>query len=283
MSGERGEISLTALLVSSIVMLAVLGATLTLFDGFQVAAAQTAKRTDAQDVARTANDRIAKALRNLASPTPDQPQGVDKAGPQDLVFKTVDGSTAVSGLNATNIKRVRYCLGAGGVLHEQTQTWATATAPAIPSTVSCPGAGWSASAVAATKIVNDARPIFIFNAAALTAIAEVHVDLRVDDDVTKLPIETQLSSGVFLRNQNRKPTASFTAVKVSGGLVLNGSASVDPEGEPLSYVWYDGATKIGTGITFNYAVPAGTSHTIALQVFDPAALQGDAPAQTVIA
>jgi hypothetical protein len=87
---------------------------------------------------------------------------------------------------------------------------------------------------------------------------------------------------VVLRNPNPRPIAQFTATKTAQGIVLNGSGSYDPEGETLQFVWYDGTTKIGEGIVFTYKVTSGTSHTIKLSVFDPAQLQGDAPAQVVV-
>jgi len=74
-----------------------------------------------------------------------------------------------------------------------------------------------------------------------------------------------------------------TPGKTSTGLILNGSESTDPEGEPLTYVWYDGSTKVGDGIVFNYTVAKGTSHNISLKVYDPAGLEGVAPSVSVTA
>jgi hypothetical protein len=86
---------------------------------------------------------------------------------------------------------------------------------------------------------------------------------------------------VFLRNQNRRPTAAFTAAPTAQGIVLNGSASVDPEGQPLTYTWLDGATVVATGVTATYKVTAGTTHTLSLQVQDPAGLIGTSATQTI--
>lgn len=288
---ERGDVTITQALIAASLLVVVLGGTLGLFEQFTRTSADLVLRHDAQDRAREASDRIARDLRNLASPEPDQPLAIDQAGPYDLVFKTVDPSATNLGLNATGTKRVRFCLDTSNpknaILRMQQQTWTTATPPAMPSTAACPAAGWGSSAVVADRISNrylgQSRPIFTYDSASLTAITTIHTDLWVDADVTREPPETKLSSGVFLRNQNRAPVASFTAVPSAQGIVLNGSASYDPEGEELEYVWYDGATKVGTGITFTYVVPAGSVRTLQLKVFDPAALEGASATQVVTA
>ncbi len=282
--GERGEVSLTSVLVACTLLVVVLGATLTLFEGFIAKAGDATRRTDSQDAARTAADRIARDLRNLASPTPNQPEAVDRASGSDLIFKTVDPVGPNSGDNATNTKRVRYCLDSASRLQEQTQTWTTATVPAVPSGTACPATGWTRTMIAAADVVNGAVPVFTYDATGLTDISQIHVDLLVDTDTIREPPATRLSTGVFLRNQNRRPTASFSATKTSGGLVLDGSASVDPEGDPLRYTWFDGAVQVGTGITFTYGgLAADSSHAIRLEVSDPAGLIGASATQSVTA
>lgn len=282
--GERGEVSLTAVLVSCLLLVTILGATLGLFEGFIARASDSTRRTDAEDRARTAADRIARDLRNLASPTPEQPQAVDLASPTNLVFKTVDPQGPNAGSNSTNTKRVRYCLDALGTLREQTQTWTTTGVPAAPSGSACPAAGWTRSTIVATKLAQGVVPVFSFDSTVLTEITQIHVDLLVDTDPVRLPPPTRLSTGVFLRNQNRRPTAVFTATKTGGGLVLNGSASADPEGDPLRYAWFDGTTQVGTGITFTYTgLAAGSVHQLRLETSDPAGLTGTSTTQAVTA
>ncbi len=276
---------MTSVLVACVLMVAILGATLGVFEGFIAKAGDQTRRTDAQDTARTAADRIARDLRNLASPTPAQPQAVDYASGSELVFKTVDSNGPNSGQNATNTKRVRYCLDTAGRLQEQTQTWTVSAPPAVPSRTACPApSGWNRTRIVASTIVNGAIPVFSYDASVLTDIAQIHVDLLVDTDPTRLPAATRLSTGAFLRNQNRRPDAVFSATKTSGGLVLNGSASTDPEGDPLRYVWYDGATEVGRGITFSYTgLAPGSVRQIRLEVFDPADLTDVSAIQAVTA
>lgn len=280
--GERGEISLPGLLVAMVIFMAVLGATLTTFEAFDSQAAGLTKRTDAQDAVRRASDATVRELRNLASPTRFEPQAIDNAGPADLVFQTVDATKAASSLNAANVKRVRYCLNTGQRrLWRQEQTWVSAATPPMPTLGLCPGAGWATTTVAAGQVTNAARRIFSYDSTTLTDISSIRVALYVDDDAAKAPPETLITTGVFLRNQNRGPTAAFTATVTAQGIQLNGSASSDPEGQPLDYVWYDGGTKVGNGVTFLYAATRGVPHTITLRVYDPARLEGISAPRTV--
>jgi hypothetical protein len=169
-------------------------------------------------------------------------------------------------------------------LHTQTQTWTTASPPATPATGGCPSAAWGESAVVAEHLVNtDTEPVFTYDATAVGEIAAIHVDLRVDVDPGKAPAAAKLATGVFLRNQNRKPTAAFTATPTQQGIQLNGSPSSDPEGRPLQYEWYDGGALVGTGITFLHQATRGTSRTLVLRVLDPAGLDSTSSPQTVVA
>lgn len=289
---QRGELSLGHMLVAMSLMLGVLGATLTVFSSAERLNRDTNVRTETQDQARTALDAMTAQLRNLASPTYDQPQAIDQATPYDLVFQTVDRIGPNSGLNAANVMRVRYCLGTADTttVYRQQQRWTTQLTPAAPSSTVCPApassTGWSATTVVASSVVNRAggqeRPLFTYNAAAATDISSVHAQLYLDTDTTRAPAETTLSSGVFLRNQNRRPVAAFTAdTTVRGKIILNGAASADPEGDPLEYVWFDGEVKIGDGIRLDYTVEPGSSPAIQLKVFDLADLQGDSAVQVV--
>jgi hypothetical protein len=175
-------------------------------------------------------------------------------------------------------------------------------APAVPATAACPapsannetswrtGMDRQAAANVVNTINGQARPAFNYDSTDMTRITRVRTDLFVDTTPNARPVETRLRSGVYLRNQNRQPTASFTAtVTADKRLILNGSASEDPEGMPLSYQWYIdppatlpdckvlpvAASCAGTGVVFEKTgLSGGGSHTIKLVVSDPALLAG---------
>jgi hypothetical protein len=299
MRAEHGEFTLVGLLVAMSLFLGVIAASLSLFSTSEVDNRQIQSRNDAMDRARAGVDLMSRQLRNMASPTPEQPQAIARAGATDAIFQTVDKGPTVN--NARNIMRVRYCLDASGSMWRQNQTWTSATPPAAPTDTACPSLSseWATRKVIVDNVTNLAnghnRPLFTYqpNATDPTAIRGVHVDLFADLDAARKPLETLLSSGVYLRNQNQKPVADFTATSSSQGIVLNASASTDAEGEPLVYCWYetlqpnlaagspnlpspcDPGTLLGTGPTITDQVARGQTRTITLIVKDPALLASD--------
>lgn len=287
---QRGELSLIELLVAMSIFIGVLGATLFTFQTFDTLNRRTVSRAASQDSARTSVDRLARDLRNLASPTIEKPQAVDKATSFDLIFQTVDPVGPNTGANAANIKRVRWCLDASDPTNEklyvQEQKWTTLATPAVPSNSTCPASGWTTTSVVASNLTNNyggqSRPLFAFDSSTLTAVHEIHVDLYSDLDPAQAPNETHITTGVFLRNQNAAPVASFSyALQGSSAIVLNGSQSYDPEGDALTYSWLDNGTKVGTGVTYSLPVSSNSNHSIQLQVFDPAGLEGDSATTSI--
>ena len=234
----------------------ILGLSMTVMISMWHQAKRTERHNDAMQQARQATDRLARQLRNLASPsdtitaaTSAQPKSVDRNLQFDLVFKDVDEGALTSPLlNPANVRRVRYCLqtsgavpiaGGGtastsrGVLWQQTQR-TSATLQALPANapadLSCPGAGWDQSRLMADNITNQqpatARPLFRYSdgdgaitttdAASRERIIRVESDLYVDAEPVSKPEESKLQSSVVLRNQNRAPTAAFTITKLTG-------------------------------------------------------------------
>jgi hypothetical protein len=67
-------------------------------------------------------------------------------------------------------------------------------------------------------------------------------------------------------------------------MLLNGSSSSDPEGGALTYVWYDGSTKIADCpnlVVCDTTLSGRGTHSLSLTVLDSAGLSGSAPAQAV--
>jgi len=302
---QRG-FTLIEVLISATIMLIVLGASMTVMDALGDNSRLTQQHNDAQDRARVFTDRMARNLRNLASPSLFSenyyatPEAVDKAEPYDFVFRVVDEERPGGSLNLANVKRVRYCLDAtdpsNGVLHQQEQKWTNQSSsppPAMPSTAACPAVGWTTSRRVTDALVNRIEgreaPLFVFNSADPTRITQVRSQMYVDPTPGTGPVETRLGSGVTLRNQNRVPVAradiKVTSI-VSHTAVLNGSASEDPEGMPLTYQWYidppatlpdcEATPKPSScgpeGVVVDVTLPSTGPHTIVLVVKDPAGL-----------
>ena len=269
---DEAGVGLIELVVAMALSVVVLGATLTVFDGVWSRQRSLDQHAEAQDGARAATDALARDLRGATAasgyggPASLRPEAIERTDAFDLVFKAVaDRSTPTAG-NPTSLERVRYCLDAtAGVLRRQVQAPAafTSAPPATSGCAATASAGWSTSRVVAANVVNRAtgdRPVFAYasdtgdvpygDAAQAPAITRVRTELAIDPDPQRAPRETRLQTSVALRNQNRAPTArlelvveNLTARKV----VLDGSASLDPESAGLAYEWFDGASRIGTG------------------------------------
>lgn len=290
LTDERGA-TVIELLIASSLMVIVLSASLLLFDAGADNHRRVNEHNEAQDVVRRHTDRLARELRNMASPSllttaSAQPLAVDLASDYDLVFRVVDDVRPATSENTPNVKRVRYCLDAAdpakGRLYRQEQTWVTSGTPALPSTASCPGTGWTTQQLVNDVVVNRnaglARPVFHFDSVDTARITRVRTDVFVDPTPGRSPVEARLTSGVFLRNQNRVPVASFTvdANAATNEVVLNGSPSEDPEDMPLTYHWYMDGVKIGDGVVFTHTGAADGIHTYRLEVRDPAGLSAEA-------
>lgn len=302
--GEAGFTFIEVLLAMGL-LLVVLAATLAVFSTMERTATRNQRLNDEQLSARVATDALARRLRNLASPAdPTTPgegqQPLERAESQDLIFRTVNSevSAGPSMGNAQNIERYRYCLSPDKKLYQERQTW-TAAMPAMPATTACPGAGWPEVKVVAQDVVNGARPIWkyqvsptpgtyseqnsVSQASFPTGIA-VRSELFIDPDTAHRPTETTLTTRVFLRNQNRPPVATPFSVSISANKVtLNASDAEDPEGNPLSYKWTDGAAVLSdwsARATFTFKAAAG-SHVIGLQLRDVGNLTASPATRTI--
>jgi type II secretory pathway pseudopilin PulG len=279
---------LVALIISGIVF----GATLSLLNVYQTNASTDQLRNEAQDSVRSVIDALTRQLRNGAAPSTLTPGAVEKASNYSIVFQTIESAaSAVKGVNVSNAIRVRYCLDnsvpTNEVLWEQTETWATATAPALPTITACPDrTNYETSTVVAHHIVNriggQKRPLFAYQPAGWSSLSEItsitpniYIDLNPG---TRTP-ESQLTTTIDLRNENRPPTASFTAVELGSRVVqLNASGSTDADGLALTYKWWDNGERLGSTAqeTETKGLTPGSTHAFKLEVTAPSGLASTA-------
>ena len=258
LAGQAG-FTIIELLMAMILSMLVLGITVTAFTGMLDDDRVVTEHNEAQEGARIAMDRMARELRNLASPTilttitENRPRAVERADGFDLIARIVDDKPLPAGsANTSNLMRVRYCLDASNpqsaTIWYQTQRWVSATPPAVPASGSCPGAAWGNQRGIAVNVTNvidpDAqRPLFSYDSADLDKVTRIHSDVFVDPTPGERPVEARVSSGVLLRNQNQYPVGAFTmtVIGTSGTskiVRLDGSSSVDPESQGLKYCWW---------------------------------------------
>jgi prepilin-type N-terminal cleavage/methylation domain-containing protein len=311
---ERGFTLIELLLVMSLALL-ILGATLTSFTYYYRGQKTNQVLNDAAQEARNSMDLAARQLRNLANQDPSQQTTtIARALPFDLVFQTSDPSR----------KWVRYCLDTAGTAGEPSSPdrgmlWESETTTGAPPTPgmmgSCPGSDWASRRIVADHVTNRLggvdRSVFTYSCALdapagcpasavdYTRIRNISAQMYVDTTPNKGPKELRVVSSIFLRNQNEAPVADFnTAAAGSRTVILNGSASTDPEGRTLAYDWFlgngtitltpeeacaqeikqkaNGTTLIylGQGTTYRYSVPTGVASPMNIQlvVRDPGCL-----------
>ena len=288
LASEDG-MSLAELLVGAMLAIIVLSASLATLDQFRRMSTRTNDRVDLQDKARQTSRELARSLRNVA-PAPELATAIERAEPYDLVFRAVDRPRPDSGANTSNLRRVRYCLDANDPanarLLEQTQRWNSPTVPPMPASTLCPATDWGAWRLVADKLTNRYagadRPLWSYERRATGEITGTKLNLFMNANPEIGSHEVALQTGVFLRNQNRAPTALFTAAPAGvRHVLLNGSPSSDPEGDPLDYFWFVNGVEVGRGLIFDYAAPTGGTYVFHLDVRDPSGLLGRSPTETV--
>ncbi|MEY2516414.1 MAG: hypothetical protein QOJ89_3772 [bacterium] len=312
--GERG-FTLVELIVAMTLSVGLLGATLTTFNQLYQGAHDNDARTDTADVARNALDVQARELRNLAKRVSSPV--IDTLASYDVIFQTSEPRRTW----------VRYCLQTTApATPDRGRLWtaelavagaATATPVSGPMRTGCPGSGWTETRVVADYVTNRRggmdRPLFSYactsgtscasSAATYDQVVNIGALLVVDATPGTSTPELRVQSGVYLRNQNQAPVASFATTPSSSSrtVVLNASGSSDFEGRTLDYYWFKqvmpaaasidcahptvsgsgsprtlwgAAGYIGEGITLGYTFPAsdgvaGTTREIGLVVCDP--------------
>jgi prepilin-type N-terminal cleavage/methylation domain-containing protein len=292
---SQAGFTLIELVIAMSLMLVVMSATLAVFTTMERRSRDNQRINDQERQVRVATDLMAKRLRNLASPAGSgpAPQALERANPTDLMFRTVDSSGTPPASNPENLERYRYCLDPNGTLFAERQTSADFTG--MPPALTACGItdGWPGTRQAvAQNVVNGGRPIFKYQVSPVpgtyseqTTVSQsnfpndiaIRTELYIDPDTSDSTRETTITSRVFLRNQNRPPTAKLTATYSDSNLVtLNGSDSTDPENNPLYYQFLDGTTVVqpfSQQAIYSFKGTANTSHTFSLVVRDIGGLQ----------
>ena len=261
--------TLVELLIGASLMLVVMFATLTAMDGLLKVNSRTTKLIDTVDTTRNAMSRLTRDLRDATASTPTATGGesvITRADPQDLVMRRINPFATGAAGNVTGAQTVRWCLqAANGTLYRQVAEGVAAPGAACPHN----GAGWTTT-VQGQDVSNGPRAVFTYDNTILTDITSVKTFLAIDRNPLKAPNETTLESGVFLRNQNRKPIAAFSYVVLGGrSIQLNAQASRDPEGGMLTYKWVDNGQELPyTGAVASYVAPQTGPRQITLSVQD---------------
>jgi type II secretory pathway pseudopilin PulG len=276
--------TLVELMVAATLMIVIMGVTLTAFERFQINSNANQALNDSQEAARVAVDKMARELRNGAAPAKNSNLGIGRALGEDFIFQAVDDTGASGSSNVRHAQWVRYCLDASvpsdEKIYRQTYTWTGATAPAVPFGSVCPDSSVGTKQLLASHVVNSlatpATAMFGFEPALPASptatdyaqVQHVAIDVLVNSDTKRQLKASRLTSGVYLRNQTVPPLAAFDTPTVSGSgrVYLNGSASTDPLGSKLDYLWCDTtggaacttANAIGQGVTMEYDAPSGT-------------------------
>jgi prepilin-type N-terminal cleavage/methylation domain-containing protein len=285
--GQHG-FTLVEVLVTAALALVVFGAMLSVLDVFGRDNRLDQLRNETQDNARSAVDSLSRQLRNVAAPGSGTPGALLVTKNYSMIFDTIDssGSSYVWENNATHMMMVRYCLSnkepSNEVLWYQVRRWKSSTPPPEPSPTKCPdeetGFWEGAPRRLVTYVTNrnggKARPLFEYSAATAPQTASVEMNMFLNVAPTQIP-ETQLTTGIGLRNANRPPVAEFTATEINNRNVrLDASASADPDGLALTFKWTkDGVAQESMSETWETLQESIGSHTYELEVTDPGGLK----------
>jgi prepilin-type N-terminal cleavage/methylation domain-containing protein len=290
--GDQRGFTLIELLVTMSMATIVFGATLSVLDVFQSNNRFDQLRNENQDTARTTLDRLSRQLRNIVARTTSSgivPGALEQAEEYGVTFETIDTSSN-SVKNSLGAMRVRYCLNNSSaeneILWEEVKRWEK-TEPEVPSSTSCPdrtSGDWDTLTQVVQHITNrnggQDRTLFTYSAKETPQILAVDTDMFININPKQTrPGDSELTSGVSLRNANRVPIAEFTATEEGNRTVrLNASASYDPDGLSLTYKWWENGAELRT-TSQQYLTPAltlGKEYVFELEVMNPGKLSATA-------
>jgi type II secretory pathway pseudopilin PulG len=295
---EDGFTLIELLLVCSL-FIVILSATLLTFNEFERHGAKELRRLEQVETARRGLEHFARQARNVAKQSSTGVNTINRAQPRDVIFQTSDPTRTW----------VRYCLDTDSPATSPTNgiLWMFENAAGLGDTDSCAAdtPGWTRGTTVAHNVVNvsESRPVFSYVCAVgvsdctssddlFERINGFHGDLRIDIDPARTPEAMQVSTAVFLRNQNQKPTPRFTVTRLgTQQVLLNASGSTDPEGRTLRFYWFHGSAPTftceqgppesathwtGATLAYTFAEPSGTENVpLTLVVCDPGDLQSE--------
>jgi hypothetical protein len=284
----QSGIALSDVLVAMVIGLVVLGSAVTAMTGFFGPRARHDRQVQAEDVARTAIDRLASYMRSAMSVggSSNQPIEYVSADKNDLVL-LIPSSTASLTNNAKSLLHVRYCLDTSNVNNEkiymQTSSYNSVSQASPPSTTGCASnTAWSTKTVVASNLVNQAQSpavaLFNMQTDSSGAYSDAGITAVVDADTTRTPPATKLQTSVTMRNLNHAPTAALSCqLPSSGHAICDASASQDQDGQTLSYIWYVDGTLQSSQTSYRLDVSSlsSGSHTFKVTVTDSGGLSSN--------
>jgi type II secretory pathway pseudopilin PulG len=275
---EEAGVTVTELLVAIGLTSALLAASLFVFAALSNQKRRVDSQGEAQDTARMAIDRIASQVRSATGGDAAGSQPTEKVTSYDLVYLAPAASPNLAN-NARGVEHVRYCLDvttpANETLWLQTAPYDTGSNSSSPSTSSCPSSSWPNQRRVAEHLVNQlasSPPLFISRTDSSGNVTDIAIRALVDVNTSAAPPATQLQSSITLRNFNRAPTASMSCQASSNGhAICDASASIDPDGENLTFAWQmDGTQLSQTSYRLDQSSLASRSnHTFTVTVTDP--------------
>jgi prepilin-type N-terminal cleavage/methylation domain-containing protein len=282
---QRG-FTLIELLVSMGLSLVVMGIVVSLLTVWLNDSRYDGLRDQAQTDSKVIVDRMSRELRSAASPSAGSSGLLQKAGAYDILFQTVNPTGSWSASNTAVQQWVRYCLDSNETLWRQTAPSISST----PDTTNCPGtsnawaqkSGGSPCCIALSDVTNEiggdtTRPLFTYGPTGYTStsqIQEVQVNVITDLNPGHLPGPSpQLTSGIYLRNENSPPVVPDFSVTSTGtggttrNVTLDGTQAYDPNGQTLQYQWYATNSSSSGACASSTAGPSSGSPVGSAQTF----------------
>jgi prepilin-type N-terminal cleavage/methylation domain-containing protein len=283
---EEAGFALTELLVAMVLMGLLLGTSLVVFSAFSNESRRVDSQSEAQNNTRRAIDRMVVQLRSATAGSTTGGQPIEKATANDLVFLAPSQAPSLTN-NARGVMHTRYCLdtstSTNAVLWTQTSPYTTTTSATPPSTTACPSSAWPNQQRVADHLVNQLQSsdvsLFTTQTDSSGVITDILIRAFVDTNTSTDPQATDLQSSVTLRNLNRQPTASLSCQAQSNGhAVCDASASVEPDGETMTYSWtMDGDPLSSTSYRLDQSgLASHSTHSFTVTVTDPGGLTSSA-------